>query len=76
MSYADLSLFQVIEGLYYAFPRAMTGFAKAFPRCQTVRDAVAREPRIAAYLKSSRRIAFNTTGIFRHYRELDRASPF
>lgn len=76
MSYADLSLFQVIEGLHYAFPRAMTGFAKAFPRCQTVRDAVAREPRIAAYLKSSRRIAFNTTGIFRHYRELDRASPF
>ncbi|AHB07884.1 MULTISPECIES: glutathione S-transferase [Pandoraea] len=76
MSYADLSLFQVIEGLHYAFPRAMTGFAKAFPRCQAVRDAVAREPRIAAYLKSSRRIAFNTTGIFRHYRELDRASPF
>ncbi|VVD89226.1 glutathione S-transferase [Pandoraea morbifera] len=76
MSYADLSLFQVIEGLYYAFPRAMTGFATAFPRCRAVRDAVAREPRIAAYLKSSRRIAFNTTGIFRYYRELDRASPF
>ncbi|AJE98366.1 glutathione S-transferase [Pandoraea apista] len=76
MSYADLSLFQVIEGLHYAFPRAMSGFAKAFPRSQAVHDAVARQPHIAAYLKSSRRIAFNTTGIFRHYKELDRASPF
>ncbi len=76
MSYADLSLFQVIEGLYYAFPRAMAGFGKAFPRCLAVRDAVARQPRIASYLKSSRRIPFNTTGIFRHYKELDRASPF
>ena len=51
------------------------GYA-ARPAQEAVRDAVAREPRIAAYLKSSRRIAFNTTGIFRHYRELDRASPF
>ncbi|VVD78723.1 glutathione S-transferase [Pandoraea anhela] len=76
MSYADLSLFQVIEGLYYAFPRAMSGFAKAFPRCRAVRDAVAGEPLVAAYLKSSRRIPFNTTGIFRHYKALDRASPF
>ncbi|VVE86764.1 glutathione S-transferase [Pandoraea bronchicola] len=76
MSYADLSLFQVIEGLRYAFPRAMSGFAKAFPRCQAVRDAVAREPLIAAYLTSSRRVPFNTTGIFRHYKALDRASPF
>ncbi|VVD67401.1 glutathione S-transferase [Pandoraea iniqua] len=76
MSYADLSLFQLIAGLNYAFPRAMTGFAKAYPRCQGVHDGVARQPRIAAYLKSSRRIPFNTTGIFRHYKELDRASPF
>ncbi|MDR3397945.1 MAG: glutathione S-transferase [Pandoraea sp.] len=76
MSYADLSLFQVIEGLRYAFPRAMSGFAKAFPRCQAAHDAVARESRIVAYLKSPRRIPFNTTGIFRHYKELDRASPF
>ena len=76
MSYADLSLFQVIAGLDYAFPRAMSGFAKAFPLCQAVHDAVARVPRVAAYLKSPRRIPFNTTGIFRHYKALDRASPF
>ncbi|VVE63423.1 glutathione S-transferase [Pandoraea captiosa] len=76
MSYADLSLFQVIEGLRYAFPRAMSGFAKAFPRCQAVHDAVASAPLVAAYLASPRRIPFNTTGIFRHYKELDRTSPF
>lgn len=76
MSYADLSLFQVIAGLNYAFPRAMAGFAKVYPRCQTVHDGVARQPRIAAYLKSPRRIPFNTTGIFRYYKELDRESPF
>lgn len=76
MSYADLSLFQVVAGLYYAFPRAMSGFAEAFPRCRAVHDAVAHAPRVASYLKSSRRIPFNTTGIFRHYKALDRASPF
>lgn len=76
MSYADLSLFQMIAGLHFAFPRAMTGFAKAFPRCQAVHDAVETQPAIAAYLVSPRRIPFNNTGIFRHYRELDRASPF
>ncbi|VVD90094.1 glutathione S-transferase [Pandoraea eparura] len=76
MSYADLSLFQVIAGLDYAFPRAMSGFPKAFPRAQAVHDAVARVPRVAAYLKSPRRVPFNTTGIFRHYKALDRVSPF
>lgn len=76
MTYADLSLFQVIAGLNFAFPRAMTGFAKAFPRAQAVHDHVARAPHVAAYLTSSRRLPFNNTGIFRHYKELDRASPF
>jgi glutathione S-transferase len=28
-------------------------------------------PRITAYLASDRRIPFNESGIFRHYRELD-----
>jgi len=34
-------------------------------------DRVASRPRIAAYLASPRRIAFNEDGIFRHYSELD-----
>jgi glutathione S-transferase len=73
-SYVDLSLFQAIEGLYYAFPRAMAGFETRWPRLAGLRDAVRTRPRLARYLASSRRIAFNETGIFRHYPELDQAA--
>ena len=71
LSYADLSLFQVVEGLRYAFPRAMMGQEKKLPRTVALHDRVATRPRIAAYLSSSRRIPFNQHGIFRHYQELD-----
>jgi glutathione S-transferase len=71
LSYADLSLFQVIEGLRYAFPKAMSRLEKKAPRCVALRDRVASRPRIAAYLASERRIPFNEQGIFRHYPELD-----
>ncbi|TAL54482.1 glutathione S-transferase [Pandoraea sp.] len=71
LSYVDLSMFQMIEGLLYAFPRAMSGAAHSYPRLSALHDRVAARPRIAAYLASARRIAFNDTGIFRHYPELD-----
>ena len=71
VSYADLSLFQVVEGLRYAFPRAMKKIEKKTARVIALHDRVAARPRIAAYLASKRRIAFNEDGIFRHYRELD-----
>jgi len=71
LSYADLSLFQAVEGLRYAFPRAMRRAEKKLTRVTAVRDEVASRNRIAAYLASSRRIAFNEQGIFRHYPELD-----
>jgi glutathione S-transferase len=71
VSYVDLSLFQVIEGLRYAFPKAMARIERKVPRVVGVRDRVAKRPRIKAYLASSRRIAFNESGIFRHYPELD-----
>ena len=70
-TYADLSLFQVVEGLSYAFPRAMARQAKRWPEVMTLRDRVAARPRIKAYLASERRIPFNEDGIFRHYPELD-----
>lgn len=73
VSYADLSLFQVVEGLRYAFPRAMRKLERDIPRVVAVRDAVCKRSRIAAYLASPRRIPFNEYGIFRHYKELDRA---
>lgn len=71
VSYADLSLFQVVEGLRYAFPNAMRRHEAANGRVLDLHDAVAERPRIEAYLASGRRIAFNEEGIFRHYPELD-----
>jgi glutathione S-transferase len=71
LSYADLSLFQVADGLRYAFPKAMRRLEKKVPRVTALHDRVAARPRIAAYLDSGRRIAFNQSGIFRHYPELD-----
>ena len=71
LSYADLSLFQVIAGLDFAFPRAMRRLSRGHPRLRTLHDHVTARPRIAAYLASDRRIAFNQEGIFRHYPGLD-----
>jgi glutathione S-transferase len=71
LTYADLSLFQAVEGLRYAFPHAMKRLEPKLKRVIAVRDAVAARPNIAAYLASERRIAFSTDGIFRHYPELD-----
>ena len=70
-TYLDLSLFQMVEGLRYAFPRTMKKMESAIPNLLSVRDRVARRPRLAGYLNSPRRIAFNEQGIFRHYPELD-----
>jgi glutathione S-transferase len=71
-SYVDLSLFQVLEGLAYAFPRAFARTSQRCPRCLELREAVRARPRMRAYLASDRRLAFNEDGIFRHYPELDR----
>ncbi|WP_421724620.1 glutathione S-transferase [Bauldia sp.] len=71
ISTADLSLFQVVAGLRYAFPEAMARIEADHPLVVALHDRVAKRPRIAAYLASDRREAFNEDGIFRHYRELD-----
>ena len=71
LSTADLSLFQLVAGMRFAFPRAMARLEKTLPHCVALHDAVQHLPRIAAYLASPRRIAFNNEGIFRHYPELD-----
>jgi glutathione S-transferase len=73
LSHVDLSLFQIVEGLRYAFPKAMRRIEKKAPRVVAVHDAVAALPRIRAYVESHRRIPFNEMGIFRHYPELDGA---
>lgn len=71
LTYADLSLFQAIAGLDYAFPRAMARALKKAPRVADLHAAVAERKRIKAYLASERRLPFSEKGIFRHYPELD-----
>ena len=71
LTYADLSLFQIVAGLRYAFPKAMRRQERKAPRMVALHDRVALRPRIAAYLASERRIPFNEQGIFRRYPELD-----
>jgi len=71
ISHADLSLFQALEGLAYAFPRGFARAGESIPRVLALRERVRARPRIAAYLASERRMPFNEQGIFRHYPELD-----
>jgi glutathione S-transferase len=71
LSCVDLSLFQVMSGVGYAFPRALAKLAGKLPRLVALQEWVAAEPAVAVYLASPRRIAFNEHGIFRHYPELD-----
>jgi glutathione S-transferase len=73
-SYVDLAMFQMIEGLEYAFPKAMKQLAPTIPRLLAARTQVAARPRIATYLASSRRLPFSEQGIFRHYPELDQSA--
>ena len=71
LTYLDLSLFQIVEGLRYAFPKRMKAFEHDIPGLVDLRDRVAARSNIKAYLASPRRIAFNADGIFRHYKALD-----
>ena len=71
VTYVDLSLFQTVAGLDYAFPESMAQLAQRIPHTRALCKEVAARPRLAAYLASPRRQAFNQHGIFRHYPELD-----
>lgn len=72
-SYADLSLFQIVQGLEYAFPKGFARAARKAPKVLALAERVAARPKLRAYLESARRIPFNQMGLFRHYPELDRA---
>jgi glutathione S-transferase len=71
LTYADLSMAQVIAGLRYAFPAATRKALQARPRLRALHDAVFERPRIKRYVASARRVAFNNDDIFRHYSDLD-----
>jgi glutathione S-transferase len=71
LSYADLSLFQLVEGLHYAFPKATRRTLRTAPLVERLHAQIPQLPRVAEYLASERRIAFNLDGLFRQYPELD-----
>ncbi|KAI0397202.1 glutathione S-transferase [Xylariaceae sp. FL0594] len=75
LTYADLVLFQCIEGVTHAFPKAVAAAQSSgkYDRVFKLRDAVKERPKIKAYLASERRQSFGM-GIYRHYLELDLAS--
>ena len=73
-TYLELSLFQVIAGLRYAFPNGFASVERRYPKLVALHDRVAARPRLAKYLASKRRIPFNQQGIFRQYSELDSPS--
>ena len=71
ITYADLSIFELVEGMRYAFPKAFARAARSHKRVIALRDRVAERPRMKAYLASKRRLPYDQVGIFRHYPELD-----
>lgn len=71
LTHPDLALFQTLEGLAFAFPRSFAHVTADTPRVLALREAVRSHERLAAYLRSERRMPFNEHGIFRHYPELD-----
>ncbi len=72
-TYIDTSLFQLIEGLRYMFPKRMAAIEGNYPNLIRIHDQIEDLPGIRAYLKSDRRLPFSEEGIFRHYPELDAA---
>lgn len=71
LTYVDLSMFQMIAGLRYAFPKAMARVGVQVPRLLALHDRVALVSNVARYLRSTRRLAPNNDDIWRHYPELD-----
>jgi len=72
LTYPDLSLFQMVAGLRYAFPRSMARIERRYPQLVALAARVEFHSKLARYLRSGRRIPFNLQGIFRAYPGLDR----
>ena len=71
VTYVDLSIYYLFEGLRFSFPKAMQRLEPQYPGLVALRDRVAARPRIVAYRESKRCMAFNDRGVFRYYPELD-----
>jgi glutathione S-transferase len=71
-TYADLSLFILVDGLKFAFPKRMAHVGKNMPRVMALHRKVEELDALQDYFKSDRRLPYGD-GIFRHYPELDEA---
>lgn len=72
LTYADLTVFHVVDGLSFAFPKEIEARKKDYPLLFTkLYEGLKANKSIKDYLSSDRRQAYSM-GIFRHYPELDR----
>lgn len=70
LTYADTTVWQVLDGLSFAFPRELEARKKEFPELLTTFYESIKEE-LMEYLNSSRRLKYSD-GVFRYYPELDR----
>lgn len=71
VSVVDLSLFQLLKGVEYAFPKAYGSLEGGYPLLMQCRAAVGQLEKVKEYEESGRCQSFNKNGIFRYYAELD-----
>lgn len=72
LTFADLVVWQVIDGLRFAFPKEMEARAGEYPDLlKGFYEGIKQEGGLKEYLKSERRLPYSQ-GIFRYYPELDR----
>ena len=72
LTYADTTLWHVLDGLHFAFPKECDARQKDYPLLiGTFYPGMKEEEGLKKYLESGRRIPFSNC-LFRHYPELDR----
>ncbi|PVI01983.1 glutathione S-transferase protein-like protein [Periconia macrospinosa] len=72
LSFADTTVWQVLDGLKFAFPKELAAIEKDYPTLfETFYNGIKEEGGLKEYLASDRRLPYSE-GIFRHYPELDR----
>ena len=72
LTYADLVLFQTIDGVSFAFPKCIAQLRGSgeYEAVFALYERVKARPKVKAYLESDRRQKYSE-GIYRHYPELD-----
>lgn len=71
LTYADLTVWQVLDGLLFAFPKEMEARKKEFGELFKFYETLKEEKGLKEYLASGRRLPYGD-GLFRQYPELDR----